>query len=153
MHKPIILTVDDDPIVLKAVAQDLQKRYAREFHIVSVNLGTAALDYLQQVQQQQKNVALLLVDQRMPQMTGVEFLMQARPLFPYAKKVLLTAYADIEAAIASINQVRLDYYLQKPWDPPEENLYPILDDLLNDWKALMFPPGQREITPSEGSSS
>ena len=90
---------------------------------------------------------MLLVDQRMPQMTGVEFLSRAQMLFPATKKVLLTAYADTEAAIDAINKVRLDYYLMKPWDPPEENLYPILDDLLTEWRVGMFPPGQRAIGP------
>ena len=135
MAKPIILTVDDDPMVLKTVASDLQKKYGKEHQIVPINLGTAALDYLQQVHQQDREVALLLVDQRMPQMTGVAFLKAARQFYPDAKKVLLTAYADIEAAITAINEVRLDYYLQKPWDPPEERLYPILDQLLAEWKG------------------
>ena len=143
MSKPYILTVDDDPIVLKAVERDLQKRYAKEYRVVSINLGSAALDFLKQTQGQNENVALLIVDQRMPQMSGVEFLEAAHPFFPAAKKVLLTAYADTEAAIDAINRVRLDYYLMKPWDPPEEHLFPIVDDLLGDWKAWMFPPGQR----------
>jgi thioredoxin reductase (NADPH) len=153
MNKPLILTVDDDPVVLKTVERDLRTRYSRDYRIVSINLGTAALDYLKKMQAQNENVALLLVDQRMPQMTGVEFLVQARPLFPAAKKVLLTAYADTEAAITAINLVRLDYYLMKPWDPPEENLYPILDDLLHEWRASMYPPGQRaHTTPLDAPS-
>jgi len=143
MKKPIILTVDDDPVVLKAVERDLRSRYGAKYQVVSINLGTAALNYLRRMQQENENVALMLVDQRMPQMTGVEFLAQARPLYPAAKRVLLTAYADTEAAIAAINQVRLDYYLQKPWDPPEEKLYPILNDLLTEWNIALFPPGQR----------
>lgn len=153
MNKPIILTVDDDPVVLKAVDRDLRKRYGKDYRIVPINLGTAALDFLKRLQQQNENVAVLLVDQRMPQMSGVEFLMNAHPYYPAAKKVLLTAYADTEAAIDAINRVRLDYYLMKPWDPPEENLYPVLDDLLGDWKAWMFPPGNRFMgTHSEASS-
>ncbi len=143
MKKPFILTVDDDPVVLKAVERDLQQRYAQEYRVVGINLGSAALDFLKQVRQQDENVALLLVDQRMPQMTGVEFLVEAHLRFPAAKKMLLTAYADTEAAIDAINKVRLDYYLMKPWEPPEERLYPILDDLLGEWKALLYPPGQR----------
>ena len=145
MDKPIILSVDDDQVVLKAIDRDLQMRYGKEYRIVSINIGTAALVYLMQLQQQNKNVALLLVDQRMPQMSGVEFLVKARSYYPAAKKVLLTAYADTEAAIDAINLVRLDYYLMKPWDPPEENLYPILDDLLSEWISWMFPPGERSF--------
>lgn len=153
MGKPIILTVDDDPVVLKAIERDLHKQYGQDYHIVSINLGSAALDFLKRMQGQNEHVPLLIVDQRMPQMSGVEFLVAAHPLYPAAKKVLLTAYADTEAAIDAINRVRLDYYLMKPWDPPEEHLYPILDDLLGDWKAWMFPPGQRFIdTPSETAS-
>jgi len=143
MSKPVILSVDDDPVVLKAVNRDLRGRYGKDYRIVPINLGTAALDYLKRLQGENEHVALLLVDQRMPQMTGIEFLENARPFFPAAKKVLLTAYADTEAAIDAINRVHLDYYLMKPWDPPEKNLYPILDDLLSDWKALMYPPGKR----------
>ncbi len=145
MNKPIILTVDDDPIVLKAVERDLHERYASKYHIVSINLGTAALEFLKQAQQRSDHIALLLVDQRMPQMSGVEFLQKAHFRFPAARKVLLTAYADTEAAIFAINQVHLDYYLMKPWDPPEEHIYPVLDDLLLDWWSAMFPPGQRTL--------
>jgi thioredoxin reductase (NADPH) len=143
MNKPIILTVDDDPVVLKAVDRDLRVRYGEHYRIVPLNLGTAALDFLQRSQGKNESVALLLVDQRMPQMTGVEFLVNARAYYPAAKKVLLTAYADTEAAMDAINQVGLDYYLMKPWDPPEEKLYPILDDLLAEWRAWMFPLGKR----------
>jgi len=143
MKKPFILTVDDDPIVLESVRRDMQKRYARNYQIIAINLGTAALKQLEKIQQAGEQVALLIVDQRMPQMTGVEFLSQARLLFPAARRVLLTAYADTEASIAAINEVGLDYYMMKPWDPPEENLYPVVDDLLHDWRALLFPPGKR----------
>lgn len=143
MSKPIILTVDDDPIVLKAVERDLHHRYGDRYHVVSINLGTAALEYIKKAQERDDQVALLLVDQRMPQMSGVEFLQKVHLRYPAARKVLLTAYADTEAAIFAINQIRLDYYLMKPWDPPEEKLYPILDDLLGDWLTAMFPPGQR----------
>ena len=148
MNKPIILTVDDDPEVLKAIDGDLRVRYAKYYRIVAINIGSAALDYLRRVQGENGQVALIIVDQRMPQMSGVEFLASARPLYPIAKKVLLTAYADTEAAIDAINLARLDYYLMKPWGNPEENLYPILDDLLGEWKAWMYPPGQR---PTENS--
>jgi thioredoxin reductase (NADPH) len=146
MNKPFIFTVDDDPIVLKAVERDLNNRYAKEYRILSINLGSAALDYLTRIRAENEQVALLLVDQRMPQMSGIDFLSQAHQSFPAARKVLLTAYADTEAAIEAINKVHLDYYLMKPWDPPEELLYPILDDLLGDWKAWMFPPGRRTLT-------
>ena len=147
MSKPIILALDDDSVVLKAVERDLHQRYAREYRIIAINISSAALDFLQRAQSQNENAALLLVDQRMPQMSGVEFLQAAHPIFPGAKKVLLTAYADTEAALDAINKVRLDYYLMKPWDPPEERLYPILDDLLQDWIAWMYPPGQRSFDP------
>ena len=146
MNKPYILTVDDDPVVLKAVERDLQQRYAQEYRIVPINLGTPALGFVERAHEQRDHIALFLVDQRMPQMSGVEFLAQVHSFYPAASKVLLTAYADTEVAIVGINQIRLDYYLTKPWDPPEEHLYPVLDDLLWDWKARMFPPGQRQIS-------
>ena len=146
MSKPIILAVDDDAVVLKAVERDLHQRYAQNYRIVPINLGSAALDFVKRAQGQNENVALLIVDQRMPQMTGIDLLLSAQALYPGAKKVLLTAYADTEAALDAINRVRLDYYLMKPWDPPEEKLYPIMDDLLRDWIAWMYPPGQRSLT-------
>jgi thioredoxin reductase (NADPH) len=135
MAKPVILTVDDDPMVLNAVGRDLRTRYGQDYRIVPINLGSAALDFVKQLQGRDETLALFLVDQRMPQMTGVEFLEKALDYYPEAKKVLLTAYADTEAAINSINRVGLDYYLMKPWDPPEERLYPVLDELLSEWKA------------------
>jgi len=133
--KPVILTLDDDPMVLNAVERDLRKKYGQDYRLMKVNSGSAALGALKELQKRNETVALFLADQRMPQMTGVQFLEQARALFPEAKKVLLTAYADTEAAIYAINQVDLDHYLMKPWDPPEERLYPVLDELLEDWKA------------------
>lgn len=139
MAKPVLLTVDDDIDVLRAVERDLRKRYAATYRIVRANSGEQALEVLQTLKLQNEPVALLLVDQRMPQMGGVEFLEQAVPLFPEAKRVLLTAYADTDAAIKAINLVRIDYYLLKPWDPPEQSLYPILDDLLDDWQASYRP--------------
>ena len=135
MPKPVIFTVDDDPVVLNAVERDLRQRYSQDFRIVSINSAKGALAALSQLQARGEYVALFLTDQRMPQMTGTQFLEEAMVVFPEAKKVLLTAYADTEAAILSINRIALDYYLMKPWDPPEENLYPVLDDLLADWKA------------------
>lgn len=143
MDKPLILSVDDDPSVLKVIERDLRSRYGKDYHIVSINSGSSALEHAKKVQAKHDHVALFLVDQRMPQMTGVEFLIEARLLYPAAKRVLLTAYADTEAAVDAINIVRLDYYMLKPWDPPEEKLYPILDDLLAEWKAAIFQPGKR----------
>src|SRR5215203_4261342 len=139
MAKPVILAVDDDPQVLRAVERDLRRRYAREYRILRADSGESALDTLGKLKLRGDPVALFLVDQRMPRMTGVEFLEEAIELFPDAKRVLLTAYADTDAAIRAINEVGLDYYLMKPWDPPEEHLYPVLTDLLDDWQAL-FPP-------------
>jgi thioredoxin reductase (NADPH) len=135
MTKPNILIADDEPAVLNAVYRDLNPRYAKEYKIVRADSGATALEAARTLQQRGETVALFLVDQRMPQMSGTDFLQAARELFPEAKKVLLTAYADTEAAIQSINQVGLDYYLLKPWDPPEERLYPVLDDLLAEWNA------------------
>jgi thioredoxin reductase (NADPH) len=142
MEKPTILSVDDDPVVLRAVERDLRQKYGRDYRILSINSAPAALDTLKQVQGRGETVALFLVDQRMPVMSGTQFLEQARLLFPEAKKLLLTAYADIEAAILSINKLALDYYLMKPWDPPQEHLYPVLDDLLADWRASAKQPYQ-----------
>src|SRR5581483_5317887 len=140
MPKPNIVIADDEPAVLNAVYRDLNPRYAKEYKIVRADSGATALEAVQKLQQRGETVALFLVDQRMPRMSRTEFLKQARAIFPDAKKVLLTAYADTEAAIQSINQVGLDYYLLKPWDPPEERLYPVLDDLLADWHASAAAP-------------
>lgn len=139
MAKPVILTIDDDPEVLQAISRDLRKQYGDRFRIVRANSGKAAIEILQQLKVKNETVALLLSDQRMPEMNGVELIHQATPMFPKAKRVLLTAYADTNAAIKAINTARLDYYLLKPWDPPEEKLYPILDDLLTDWMAVYRP--------------
>ncbi len=140
MEKPIILAVDDDPGVLAAVVRDLRKRYAATYDVSRAESGAAALDRLREFKLAGRAVALLLVDQRMPGMTGVELLEQAIALFPDSKRALLTAYADTEAAIKAINEVRLDHYLMKPWDPPEELLYPVVDDLLDDWRSNFQPP-------------
>ncbi|HEX9115079.1 MAG TPA: FAD-dependent oxidoreductase [Anaerolineae bacterium] len=140
MIKPILLAVDDDRTVLGAVERDLRRRYGKDFRVVSADSGAAGLKALQQLKLKNEAVALLLVDQRMPQLTGVEFLVQAVQIYPDAKRVLLTAYADTDAAIRAINEVRLDHYLMKPWDPPEERLYPVLQDLLDDWLASFRPP-------------
>jgi thioredoxin reductase (NADPH) len=140
MAKPIVMTVDDEPHVLNAVARDLQARYQKEHRIVKAISGAEALETVRELKRRGTPVALFVVDQRMPGMSGVEFLEQAIKLYPEAKRVLLTAYADTAAAIASINTIDLDYYLMKPWDPPEERLYPVLDDLLGDWSATVPVP-------------
>jgi len=140
MAKPIIMTVDDEPQVLNAVERDLRRHFRSEYRIVKVGSGSEALDVVRQLKQRNDPVALFLVDQRMPHVSGTEFLAQAMKLYPDARKVLLTAYADTEAAIDSINSIGLDHYLLKPWDPPEQNLYPVLDDLLSDWWQTTPPP-------------
>jgi thioredoxin reductase (NADPH) len=140
MAKPVIFSIDDDPSVLSAVERDLRGHYGGDYRIIPINSGRAALDYLKKMEQRNETVALLLVDQRMPGMSGVEFLAEAMKPYPQAKRVLLTAYADTQAAIDSINDVGLDYYLMKPWHPPEEKLYPVLDELLEDWKAHVRLP-------------
>ncbi|HET9590539.1 MAG TPA: FAD-dependent oxidoreductase [Anaerolineales bacterium] len=140
MAKPVVFSIDDDPAVLNSVERDLRAHYGQDYRILSINEGRTALSYLKKLQQRNEAVALFLVDQRMPEMSGVEFLEEAIKIFPQAKRVLLTAYADTQAAIDSINEVGLDYYLMKPWHPPEERLYPILDELLEDWKIHVRLP-------------
>ena len=130
-----MLTVDDDPGVSRAVQRDLRRRYGERFRVLRAESGAQALDLLGQVRLREEPVALMVVDQRMPEMNGVELLERAAGLHPAAKRVLLTAYADTQAAIDAINRVSLDHYLMKPWDPPEEQLYPVVDDLLSDWEA------------------
>jgi thioredoxin reductase (NADPH) len=140
MGKPIIMTIDDEPHVLNAIARDLQARYQKEYRIVKVSSGEEALETVEEYKRRGEPIALFLVDQRMPSMSGVEFLTQALKHYPDTKKALLTAYADTDTAITSINSIDLDYYLMKPWDPPEDRLYPILDDLLSDWVANVPVP-------------
>ena len=140
MADPVILILDDEPQVLNAVERDLRRHYRGDYHIVKAGSGAEALEAARQLKQRNDPIALFLVDQRMPEMSGTEFLDQARKLHPEARKVLLTAYADTEAAIASINTIGLDHYLMKPWDPPEQHLYPVLDDLLSDWAATAVVP-------------
>jgi thioredoxin reductase (NADPH) len=140
MQKPVILTVDDDPDVLRAIERDLKKHYEDRYRVLRADSGKAALDLLVRLQRRNESVALLLVDHRMPQMNGVEMLHEAIKLYPNAKRTLLTAYADTDAAIKAINDVHLHHYLLKPWDPPEQQLFPVLDDLLNDWYADFHPP-------------
>jgi thioredoxin reductase (NADPH) len=138
--KPVLLAVDDEPAVLGAVERDLRRHFGAAFRIVKAGSGAHALEAARKLKQRDVPIALFLVDQRMPEMTGTEFLVEARKLYPEACKVLLTAYADTEAAIASINQVGLDHYLMKPWDPPEQHLFPVLDDLLAGWATTASVP-------------
>src|SRR5438477_2764721 len=140
MPKPVLLTVDDDPEVLRAIERDLRSRYADRYRVMRANSGSAAMTTLRELKARNNPVALLLADQRMPQMDGVGFLSEAMELHPLAKRALLTAYADTSAAIDAINAARVHYYFMKPWDPPEEKLYPALDDLLHDWSSTFRPP-------------
>lgn len=136
---PVILTVDDEPEVLRAISRDLRSRYASDYRIVSANGGQEAIDVLNELNVRGGTLALILADQRMPSVTGVDVLRASMDIFPNAKKSLLTAYADTDVAISAINEVALDHYILKPWDPPEEKLYPVLDDLLEDWLADFTP--------------
>jgi thioredoxin reductase (NADPH) len=138
--RPVILTIDDDPDVLRAIERDLRQRYNQTYRILRADSGMSALALLRRLQQRNDPVALLVVDYRMPKMNGIETLIEAMKLSPDAKRVLLTAYADTEAAIKAINDVQLHHYLLKPWDPPEQQLYPVLDDLLAEWLARHKPP-------------
>ncbi|SDT78648.1 FAD-dependent oxidoreductase [Actinoplanes derwentensis] len=135
MGQAAILTVDDDPSVSRAIARDLRRRYAEKYRIVRASSGDEALEVLRELKLRGDRVAVILADYRMPQMNGIEFLEQAMDLFPHARRALLTAYADTDAAIQAINVVDVDHYLLKPWDPPEEKLYPVLDALLDAWQA------------------
>jgi thioredoxin reductase (NADPH) len=140
VENPVIVAIDDDPQVLRAVERDLRSRFASDYRIVAADSGATALDVIRRLKLRSAVVALFLTDQRMPGMTGVEFLEEARKVYPDAKRVLLTAYADTEVAISAINTIQLDHYLLKPWDPPEDKLYPILEDVLGDWQAGFRPP-------------
>jgi len=139
MAKPVIWTVDDDPDVLRAVERDLRRHYGDRYRVISADSGISALEATRQLKLRNETVALFLVDQRMPRMSGVEFLEKAIELYPEAKRALLTAYADTDAAIRAINSVHIDHYLMKPWDPPEERLYGVVDDMLDDWQASYHP--------------
>lgn len=139
MSKPVILTVDDEPDVLSAIERDLYAHFRTSYRIVKAGSGQQALKVVEELKQRGANVALFMVDERMPSMTGMEFLREAMQLYPGARKVLLTAYADTETAIKAINEIKLDHYLTKPWDPPSERLYPALDDLLEEWTAGFKP--------------
>jgi len=135
VRRPALLVVDDEPPVLRAVQRDLRTRFGSEYRVLRAGSGGEAADTMRELRKRGEPLALVLADQRMPGMTGVELLAEARELFPKAKRALLTAYADTDAAIAAINRAQIDYYLQKPWDPPEERLFPTVDDLLGDWQA------------------
>ncbi len=139
MAKPILLSVDDDLDVLRAVERDLRSHYGANYRVLASDSPQGALDLLKQLKVRNESVALLLADQRMPKLDGVNFLQEARELFPDAKRALLTAYADTNAAISAINEANINYFFMKPWDPPEEHLYPQLDDLLDDWQASYRP--------------
>jgi thioredoxin reductase (NADPH) len=142
MAKPILLTVDDDPDVLRAIERDLRSKYGADYRVLSSDSPRGALDLLKELKVRNDGVALLLADQRMPQMDGVGFLQAARQVFPDAKRALLTAYADTNAAISAINTANIDYFFMKPWDPPTEHLYPQLDDMLDDWRETYHPAYQ-----------
>lgn len=141
-QKPIILSVDDDQQVLRSLKRDLRNHYKEEYRIISTISANEALEAIEELKKKNETIALYLSDQRMPEMLGVDFLEKAKVFFPKAKRALLTAYSDTQAAIKAINDVQLDYYLLKPWDPPEEKLYPILDELLEDWKLSFRPEFQ-----------
>ena len=146
-RRPAIVAVDDEPPVLAAVARDLRRGFGERFRVLRAGSGAEALELVRELRARGDQVAMLIADQRMPGMPGTEYLLQARQLVPDAKRVLLTAYADTEAAIAAINEVALDYYLLKPWDPPEEQLYPVVEDLLTTWEsgAALAAGGARVI--------
>jgi thioredoxin reductase (NADPH) len=139
MAKPILLSVDDDSDVLRAIERDLRTQYGADYRVIASDSPTGALELLKQLKVRNDGVALVLADQRMPNMDGVGFLQEARQIYPEAKRALLTAYADTNAAISAINQAGIDYFFMKPWDPPAEHLYPQLNDLLDDWQASYRP--------------
>ena len=139
MTKPVILAVDDDPAVLGAIERDLRQHYRADYRVMRATSGAEGLDTARALAVRNAQVALFLVDQRMPGVTGLEMLREVAKLHPASRRVLLTAYADTDVAIAGINDIALDHYLMKPWDPPEQRLYPVLDDLLGEWRARTRP--------------
>src|SRR4029079_11898188 len=139
MNKSVLLVVDDDPQVLAAVRRDLRAKYRDMYSVFSAESGAAALDAIKELKARGASLAMVISDQRMPGMLGVELLAQTRDIYPVAKRVLLTAYSEIDAAARAINEAHLDYYLSKPWDPPEERLYPVVDDMLDAWQAENLP--------------
>src|ERR1700722_9229535 len=153
MPKPVLLTVDDDPEVLRAIERDLRGHYAQNYRVMRADSGDAGLATLRELKARNNPVALVLADQRMPHMDGVGFLAEAMDIHPQAKRALLTAYADTNAAIDAINEARIHYYLMKPWDPPEEKLFPAIDDLLHDWTSQFRPPYEGiRVLGTRGSS-
>jgi thioredoxin reductase (NADPH) len=143
-RKPIIFSVDDDPQVLRSLKRDLRSEYKQDYRIISTDSANEALESLPELKKKGEEVALFISDQRMPEMVGVDFLEKAKEIYPKAKRILLTAYSDTDAAIKAINDVQLDYYLMKPWDPPSERLYPIINDLLDEW-LVEYKPAFRGI--------
>src|SRR6516164_7937527 len=139
MSKPVLLSVDDDRDVLQAIERDLRSQYGAEYRVIGSDSPEQALEVLKELKVRGDGVALLLADQRMPRMNGVEFLQEATRIYPSSKRALLTAYADTNAAISAINEANIHYFFLKPWDPPSEHLYPQLDDLLDDWRASYRP--------------
>src|SRR5260221_13565017 len=139
MAKPVMWTVVGDAEVLLAVGRDLRRQFGNRYRVMAADSGANALESVKQLKLRNDPVALFLVDQRMPRMSGVEFLEAALEFYPEAKRALLPAYADTDAAIRAINSVKIDHYLMKPWDPPEERLYGIVDDLLDDWQSCYHP--------------
>ncbi|HEY9229623.1 MAG TPA: response regulator, partial [Gemmatimonadaceae bacterium] len=139
MSKPILLTVDDDAEVLNAIERDLRHHFRADYRVIKASSGAEALDTVRQLKQRGSEIALFLVDERMPHMSGTQFLIEAIKLYPDSRRVLLTAYADTDTAITAINRVGLDHYLLKPWEPPSTRLYPVLEDLLSDWFARARP--------------
>src|SRR3954464_4721398 len=148
MSRPTILTVDDDPQVSAALTRDLKRRYGAEYRVLSATSAAQALELLGTLALRTDPVALIVTDQRMPDKTGIELLGESRSTAPEAKRLLLTAYADTDVAIAAINDIGLDYYLLKPWDPPDDRLFPVIDDLLGDWRRS--PPHATNDVPLGG---
>src|SRR5262249_37467354 len=137
--EPVILLVDDDPQVLAAIRRDMRLRYRDGYRVLAANGGEAALEAINEIKARGDALAMVISDQRMPSMSGTELLTRCREIYPVARRVLLTAYSDIKAAVCAINEAHLDHYLEKPWDPPEERLYPAVDDLLSSWQAEYRP--------------
>ena len=139
MKLPFIIIVDDDLQVLRAIQRDIRNKYRDEYRVTATESVTEGIELIKELKLKNETVALFISDQRMPEMEGIAFLEKAKEIYPEAKLVLLTAYSDIEAAIKAINNVKLDYYLMKPWNPPEEKLYPVVNDLLDEWQTLYKP--------------
>src|SRR5262245_25597154 len=139
VSEPVILVVDDDPQVLAAIRRDLRSRYREDYRVLSANSGEVALNAIKELKARGDALAMLISDQRMPSMLGVDVLAKSREIYPIARRVLLTAYSDIDAAVRAINEAHLDHYLEKPWDPPEERLFPAIDDLLSSWQTEYRP--------------